>query len=115
MLSVKKVIPIIILGVLGIGIYSCKPKVVKEKLTADFSPDKRQVNVGDTVRFKYESNNYEKLSWDFGDGYYSQEKNPVHVYKKADAFWVTFKVIKGNDTAVNADVKIFVRASNESV
>jgi PKD repeat protein len=108
-----KLLPVFILVLLGIALFSCKPKV-KEKPSAEFSPNKRQVNVGDTVRFKYELNNYDKLSWDFGDSSYSEEKNPVHVYKKADSYWVTFKVIKGSDTAVNADLKISVLASNDS-
>jgi PKD repeat protein len=81
---------------------------------ADFSSDKRQVNVGDTIRFTYESTNYDKLSWDFGDGTFSEEKNPTHIYNTADVFYITFKVIKGTDTVVNDNLKILVSSSKEA-
>jgi PKD repeat protein len=110
----RKLFHLFLLCVLGCTTYSCKPKV-KEILSAEFSTNKRQIIVGDTVRFMYQPTNYDKLYWDFGDGSYSVEKEPLHNYRKEGSYWVTFTVIKGIDTAVNADLKISVLAKNNEV
>ncbi|MCS7085842.1 MAG: PKD domain-containing protein, partial [Bacteroidia bacterium] len=36
-----------------------------------------------------ESQNATTLLWDFGDGFRSTEKNPVHEYRRQGSFWVT--------------------------
>ena len=98
---------------LGIGLNSCRPKV-KEKPIADFSPDKRQFTVGDTVRFKNLSKNFDKISWDFGDGSYSTELNPIHIYNKKGIFNPMIKAAKGNQ-ADSMDLKIVIEASTEPI
>jgi len=53
----------------------------------------------ETVSFKNSSTgNISEYHWDFGDGYYSNEKNPVHKYKKPnyyDVYLVTFDTVTG--------------------
>jgi hypothetical protein len=111
----KRLLPLLFLGILGISLFSCKPKV-KVKPIAEFQISNQQPRVGDTVVFTCESNNYDKLSWNFGDGSQSEEKNPVHIYKEAASeLYVTLKVIKGSDTAVNGDLKISVFALNDTI
>jgi PKD repeat protein len=48
--------------------------------------------VGDDVEFTNMASNSDKYNWDFGDGLYSIEKNPIHVYKKPGKYNVTLNV-----------------------
>ncbi|MFN8208711.1 MAG: PKD domain-containing protein [Bacteroidales bacterium] len=57
---------------------------------------------GDTIKFHICSDSPGDVSWDFGDGFFSTELNPVHVYGNAGAYVVNMIVTKGmvSDTAV---------------
>ncbi len=41
------------------------------------------------VAFENESENAVKYLWDFGDGFRSTEKSPLHEYRRVGSFWVT--------------------------
>lgn len=47
--------------------------------------------------FGYEPDEY-TLNWDFGDGSYSSEKEPIHVYKKNGYYTVKLKIVNYKTT-----------------
>jgi PKD repeat protein len=51
------------------------------------------------VQFKDLSKNATKWYWDFGDGTYSTERNPLHIYKKAGNYTVKLKAINKYGTS----------------
>ena len=69
----KKVFYIFLL--LPLFLFSC------EKVPdANFYVDNVEVEVGAKVFFTNNSHNAHRFEWDFGDGTYTNEPNPVHVY-----------------------------------
>jgi len=60
---------------------------------ADFSADETIIQPGTTVRFSDESHGSpESWSWDFGDGYTSNEQNPSHTYSREGIYTVELTV-----------------------
>ncbi len=49
----------------------------------------------DTVKFTNETDNWDSLSWDFGDGSGSAEENPVHVFSDEGDYLVTLIATNG--------------------
>lgn len=49
-----------------------------------------------TVEFSNQSEKAETYEWDFGDGSFSNDPNPVHEYRSSGNFLVSLKAIKGN-------------------
>ena len=56
---------------------------------ASFSTDTNEPIVGQPVAFNNNSQNGDKFEWDFGDGYISNESNPVHTFSTIGSFTVT--------------------------
>jgi PKD repeat protein len=56
---------------------------------ASFSADTSDPVVGQPVAFNNNSHNGDKFEWDFGDGYISNEVNPVHTFTATGSFDVT--------------------------
>ena len=71
--------------VLPLFIVSCS----KTLLTADFYVEINKAKVGSEVFFYNVSDNADSFEWDFGDGTYSMDKNPVHIYKTIGTYNVT--------------------------
>jgi len=73
-----------------------------------FSPDKPLRN--NVVQFFDESVDYEntvmKYFWDFGDGIYSYEKNPVHTFSSFDMYKVLLEVEDEDGNKDEREIKI---------
>lgn len=74
---------------------NCPDTLIKQILVppipiADFSPIVKECS--DTVRFVNKSLNVNSVKWDFGDGNYSTEISPTHVYSYARRYTVTLAV-----------------------
>ena len=55
---------------------------------AAFYTDEKYPEVGKDLYFFNESHNAVHFEWDFGDGFISNERNPVHVYRSTGTFEV---------------------------
>ena len=69
---------------------------------ASFSTDTNEPIVGQPVAFNNNSNNGESFEWDFGDGYISNDSNPIHTFSSTGSFEVTLTVTSkrgGSDMA----------------
>ncbi len=87
-----------------------KKESIMEKTVTVTKPDahvqfNHQVNsmVPTLVHFKSECNNVESITWDFGDGNTSTEKNPTHLYDGLGTYKVT---LKGEGQAFTEEVKV---------
>jgi PKD repeat protein len=73
----------------------------QSQLTAKFTADKTQVDVGERIRFVAELNGgvipY-SLEWDFGDGDRNNDQTALHEYKKSGDYTITLKVIDDRGT-----------------
>jgi PKD domain len=56
---------------------------------ASFSTDTNDPVVGVPIGFNNNSHNGDKFEWDFGDGYVSNDVNPVHTFTATGSFDVT--------------------------
>jgi PKD repeat protein len=56
---------------------------------SNFYIEINKAKVGSEVFFINTSENAESYEWDFGDGTYSMDKNPVHIYKTIGTYNVT--------------------------
>lgn len=66
-----------------------------EKPDADFSFEPLEPKVGDTVFFTNLSENGVRFNWNFGDGIYTSDENPTHVYNFEGTFVIDFVVHNG--------------------
>lgn len=75
--------------------------VVNQNPNADFTYSPTSITEGDIVQFTDDSSDedgaIEAWSWDFGDGTFSSEANPTHVYDSAGTFSVTLTVTDDED------------------
>lgn len=60
---------------------------------ASFNVDDITPEVGQEVFFTNQSFNSENFEWNFGDGTYSNEPNPVHIYTGTGTFQVELKAV----------------------
>jgi hypothetical protein len=66
---------------------------------ASFSTDSSEQVVGQPVNFYNNSHNGNLFEWDFGDGYVSNDTDPVHIFNSTGTFDVTLTVTsKGGHT-----------------
>ena len=89
--------------VLPLFLFSCEksPRAV-------FSANPGDPSVGEEVWFTNESDNAESFEWDFGDGFISDEVNPVHIYGATGSFVVTLKAWSHGGLTDEASVTINV-------
>ena len=66
--------------------------------TASFSIANNGVLAGTAIQFTNESTDAESYHWDFGDGTFSCEESPSHVYGSAGTYTVRLVVIGGGCT-----------------
>ena len=69
------------------------------QLIANFNYNPTTIYVGDTVFFTNLSANHNSSSWNFGDGFYSLQNNPVHQYTAPGTYHVSLIV----NNAFNTD------------
>lgn len=79
------------LAILPVVLVSCEMNP-----QAYFSADPGDPVVGEEVWFTNESDNATRFEWDFGDGYISDEANPVHVYYASGTYQVSLKAWSSN-------------------
>jgi PKD repeat protein len=80
---------------------SCKKDPISDFSFSDLT------KVGEDVKFSNLSSNSEKYNWDFGDGLYSIEKEPIHVYKKPGKYNVTLNVKgEGGSASITKPINI---------
>ena len=84
--------------VLPVFITSCS-----KKPEADFYVEISKAKVGSEVFFRNTSDNADSYEWDFGDGLYSRDKNPVHIYKTVGRYNVILTAFskKGKESRAN--------------
>lgn len=75
---------------------------------AYFSVDKAEPEVGQEVFFYNESDNAVEFEWDFGDGFMSNEVNPVHIFNGTGTFEVILTVYSGSGLSDKASIVIDV-------
>ena len=75
---------------------------------AYFSASPGDPVVGEEVWFTNESDNAESFEWDFGDGYISNEINPIHVFTASGTFTVRLKVWSHNGVSDEASLTVDV-------
>lgn len=76
------------------GIVSCGRPIAK------FSYEGQEKEAPTTIRFKNESEKAKSFEWDFGDGNFSSEEAPQHLYNSSGNYLVTLKAKKGKKEAV---------------
>jgi len=76
---------------------------------AYFSASPGDPVVGEEVWFTNESENVADFEWDFGDGYISDEVNPIHKYTSTGAFTVILKVWSGSGLTDEASLVLNVK------
>lgn len=84
-------------------LFSCKP-VPK----AYFSVDNANPVVGEKIYFTNDSEDGVTFEWDFGDGYGSDEENPVYIYTGTGSFDVVLTVVAKNGMEDKATLTINV-------
>ncbi len=73
---------------------------VGEDLSAEFSWDPGNPEAGTEVFFSNESRGGpDSFSWDFGDGFTSEEENPTHVWDNSGVYTVSLEVYRSSDGA----------------
>jgi PKD repeat protein len=75
---------------------------------AYFYIDNDEPEVGQEVFFINESHHGERFDWDFGDGFTSTERDPVHVYTGTGTFEVTLTITSGNGLEDKATLTVEV-------
>ncbi len=76
---------------------------------AYFSASPGEPVVGEEVWFTNESENVASFEWDFGDGYTSNEANPIHRFTSTGTFTVILKVWSGSGLSDEASLTLNVK------
>jgi PKD repeat protein len=97
----KKIFYFII--ILSLTIASCKKTPV-----AAFRTDTVEPEVGQAVIFYNESQDAERFEWDFGDGFISNEANPIHSFNSTGTYEVKLKAISKSNLEDNAALTLTV-------
>lgn len=106
MIKLKTMKRIIYLSlVLPLILFSCES--IPE---AQFSTDTLKPEVGQDVYFTNESNNAVDFHWDFGDGYASDDENPVHYFSGTGTFDVVMTAIskKGLEDKATITIEVMI-------
>jgi hypothetical protein len=76
---------------------------------ASFSIDTNDAVVGQPISFINSSHNGEKFEWDFGDGYMSNDRSPVHTFTSTGSFQVLLTVSSGGGHSDEASLTVNVQ------
>jgi PKD domain len=97
----KKIIYIIIAGALIMMSCGRQPY-------ADFFTSRTECEVGDIIYFTNNSMDASYFEWDFGDGYFSNEFNPQHLYNNEGFYTVSLTAFAGDRVFDKAFVTVHV-------
>jgi PKD repeat protein len=75
---------------------------------AVFHTDTLEPEVGQDVFFYNDSKDANRFEWDFGDGYISNDVNPVHSFNATGTYEVKLKAISENSFEDNASITLNV-------
>lgn len=77
---------------------------------AQFSADNIKPEVGQEVYFTNESNNAAEFEWDFGDGFVSNDMDPVHTYTGTGVFDVVLTAFsrKGLEDKATITIEVMI-------
>ncbi|MCU0472129.1 MAG: PKD domain-containing protein [Bacteroidales bacterium] len=77
---------------------------------AQFSADNIKPEVGQEVYFTNESHNAADFEWDFGDGFVSNDRDPVHTYTGTGVFDVVLTAIsrKGLEDKATITIEVLI-------
>ncbi len=105
----------LIVAVLALFVFSS----CSEDPTAEFTPSKDEVQVGEVITFEEESSGADKYYWDFGDGTQQQLDrgiNPTHKYDEPGTYTVTLLVEneKGDATSTTSAEIVVAGGSQEN-
>lgn len=89
--------------VLTLFLFSCDSRP-----QAQFHTDTVQPSVGHEVWFTNDSHNAKRFEWDFGDGFISNEENPIHVYTGTGSYEVFLTATSKNGTSDKASLTLDV-------
>jgi PKD repeat protein len=84
---------------------SCEKTVVP---VAGFHTDTVEPEVGQAIIFYNDSHDAERFEWDFGDGYISNEPNPVHAFNSTGVYEVKLTAISKSNLVDNASLSMTV-------
>jgi len=90
--------------VLTLILFSCERSPEAQFFTNTVDPE-----VGQEVFFTNESHNAVEFEWDFGDGFISNEANPVHIFTGTGTFDVILTVYSGSGVTDQASITIEVK------
>jgi PKD repeat protein len=90
--------------VLPLILFSCEMSP-----NAYFSASPGDPVVGEEVWFTNESENVASFEWDFGDGFISNEVNPIHRFNSTGTFTVILKVWSGSGLSDEASLSLNVK------
>jgi len=90
--------------VLTLFLFSCERSPEAQFFTNMVDPE-----VGQEVFFTNESHNAVDFEWDFGDGFISNEANPVHIFTGTGTFEVILTVYSGSGITDQASITIEVK------
>jgi hypothetical protein len=76
---------------------------------ASFSIDTNDAVVGQAISFINTSHNGDDYEWDFGDGYMSNDRSPVHTYTSTGSFNVVLTVSSGGGHSDEANLTVNVK------
>jgi PKD repeat protein len=96
----KKVYPVIIFSLLVLWM-GCKKDEENSDPVAKFSWELTQTP--GEVNFTNQSSNAQTYEWDFGDGKFNTQKDPVHVYDQNGTYYVNLKAFGNQKTSVARD------------
>jgi hypothetical protein len=92
---------------------SCK-KVMFEEVKADFEITNSPPIMKTPTYFVNKSDFATKWEWDFGDGYISNKRNPVHWYDTCGRYTVTLKAWnKKQEDIIVKDILVFLNQWEE--
>jgi len=91
--------------ILPLILYSCESEP-----EAMFSVETAEPEVGQKVFFTNESSNATSFEWNFGDGYGSEEENPIHIYDATGTYEVILTAFskKGVESKATITMKVMV-------
>ena len=100
-LHMKKIFYFIL--IFSLTIVSCKKTPV-----AVFRTDTLEPEVGQAVIFYNESQDANRFEWDFGDGFISNETNPIHSFNSTGTYEVKLKAFSKSNLEDNAALTLTV-------